>query len=297
MIDTRKSQMFQTQMVASDTPMDSSAVDSQVEILKSESVALAVIRELKLLDDPEFNGGDGSSLIAAITSFFGAGPPSQTQSERRALTRFARAIQIRRVGLSYVIDISFTSLNRAKAAMIANAIAEAYMTGELDARYQATRRASRWLQERIAELRTQASEADAAVQKFKSDNNIVDTGRGLMSEQQLSDVNTQLVTARASTAEAKARLDRIDEIAGGEIPDATVADALRNEVITRLRAQFLDLSAREAEWAVRYGVNHTAVANLRNQMRKSSARFRTSCAALPRPIAAITKSPRRAKVR
>ncbi|MGL4810709.1 MAG: GumC family protein, partial [Beijerinckiaceae bacterium] len=268
MIDTRKNQMFQTQQVPTDAPMDSSAVDSQVEILKSESVALAVIRELKLLEDPEFSGSDGSSLFGTLFSIFGSGAPSQTQAERRALTRFARSIQIKRVGLSYVIDISFTSTDRAKAALIANAIGEAYMTGELDARYQATRRASRWLQERISELRTQASEADSAVQKFKSENNIVDTGRGLMSEQQLSDVNTQLVTSRAATAEAKARLDRIEDIANGDVPDATVADALRNEVITRLRAQFLDLSAREAEWSVRYGANHNAVANLRNQMRE-----------------------------
>ncbi|MGL5733871.1 MAG: Wzz/FepE/Etk N-terminal domain-containing protein, partial [Beijerinckiaceae bacterium] len=91
MIDTRKNQMFQTQQVPTDAPMDSSAVDSQVEILKSESVALAVIRELKLLEDPEFSGSDGSSLVGTLFSIFGSGAPSQTQAERRALTRFARS--------------------------------------------------------------------------------------------------------------------------------------------------------------------------------------------------------------
>jgi succinoglycan biosynthesis transport protein ExoP len=142
------------------------------------------------------------------------------------------------------------------------------MVGELDSKYQATRRASRWLQDRMAELRTQASEADALVQKFKAENNIVDTGRGLMSDQQLTDVNTQLIAARATTAEAKARLDRIDQIAREDVPDASVTDALKSEVITRLRAQYLDLAGRESDWSTKYGNTHLATINLRNQMKE-----------------------------
>lgn len=277
MIDTRKNQLFQSQQVVGDIQVDSSAVDSQVEILKSESVALAVIRELKLTDDSEFNGSGGQGLLRTVLGSlrglvqFGEGKTaaaSEYQIERTAVGIFGGNLNVKRVGLSYAIDISFTSLNAAKAAQIANAIADSYMVGELEAKYQATKRASKWLQDRIAELRTQASAADGAVQQFKTENNIIDTGRGLMSDQQLSDVNAQLVTAKAGTAEAKARLDRITEIAGGDVPDATVADALRNDVITRLRAQYLDLSNREADWSARYGSSHIATINLRNQMRE-----------------------------
>ncbi|WP_342359359.1 AAA family ATPase [Terrarubrum flagellatum] len=272
LIDTRKTQLFQTQQVVGDMAIDSSAVESQAEILKSDSTALAVIRNLKLLEDPEYSGEGSFSLIKTITGLFVGpdAPDSQERKERMAVEQFAKALQVKRVGLTYAIDVSFQSLSGEKSARIANAIADAYLVGELDSRYQATLRASRWLQDRMAELRQQATAAETEVQKFKAANNIIDTGRGTISDQQLTDVNTQLTAARAGTAEAKARFDRIQNIAQEKetIPDATVADALRNDVITRLRAQLLDLTAREADWSSRYGVNHTAAVNLRNQMRE-----------------------------
>lgn len=269
MIDTRKNQALpnNTQVVG-DQAMDASGIESQVEILKSESVALAVIRDLKLVGSPIFSS---SSMLGTVLGFIAGGGgdgDSQFAAERRTAEVFARNLQVKRVGLTYAITVSFTSISPESSAEIANAIADAYMVNELESRYQATKRASRWLQDRIQELRQQASAADSSVQQFRADNNIVDTGRGLMSEQQLGDVNSQLVTARASTAEAKAKLDRIRDVMKGEIPDASVTDALKNDVITRLRAQLLDISAKEADWSARFGIGHAAAVNLRNQMRE-----------------------------
>ncbi|KAA2236914.1 polysaccharide biosynthesis tyrosine autokinase [Salinarimonas soli] len=268
MIDVRKNQVMQNQQVIGDMQMDASGIESQVELIKSESVALAVIRELKLLDDPVFNSG--GSLLRRVLSAFSSdeGVASDSERERLAVTAFVQSLKAKRAGLTYVIDIEFTSPSAERSAEIVNAIADAYMVNELDARYQATKRASRWLQDRIKELREQANVAEQRVQEFRAKNGIVDTGRGLLSEQQLSDVNTQLAMARALTAETKAKLDRITDVARGDVPDATVTDALRNEVITRLRAQYLDISARFSDWSARYGANHTATVNLRNQMQE-----------------------------
>jgi polysaccharide biosynthesis transport protein len=268
LIDTRKNQMFQNQLVVGELQIDASGVESQVEILKSESVALAVIRKLKLTEDEVFMAGARGRLGSLIGQLSGgADAHSEFQKERVAMALFERSLAAKRLGLTYAIEVAFTSISPDKAAEIANAIGDAYMVGELDSKYQATKRASRWLQERISELGEQASAADSAVQKFKAENNIIDTGRGmLMSDQQLSDVNTQLIAARAATAEAKARLDRIQQVASGDVPDASMVDALRSEVITRLRSQFLDLSTREADWSSRYGRNHLAAVNIRNQM-------------------------------
>ena len=49
---------------------------------------------------------------------------------------------------------------------------------------------------------------------------------------------------------------------------ATVTDTLKNEVVSKLRSQYLDMAARESDWSLRYGPNHLAVINLRNQMRE-----------------------------
>ena len=271
LIDSGKSQILAKKEIVSDhTIPDPGLVDSQVEILKSDSVALSVVRNLKLTKDPEFTQPSGlSAILAPVMAFLSPSdgrPATEADLENNVVDNITSHMKAKRVGVTYVIEVSFSCRDAEKAARIANEIADAYTIGELEAKYQATRRASKWLQDRIKELREQTSAADRAVQLFKSANNIVDTSRGLMSEQQLSDVNGQLIIARASTAEAKARLDRITEVSQGDLVEGSVADALKSEVITRLRAQYLDLAAKESDLSSKYGKDHGAVVNLRNQM-------------------------------
>lgn len=269
-IDSRKVQLFQQQSVLGDIAVDAATVETQVEILKSESISLSVIRDLHLTEDPEFTSGGGGligAIFGLVTSLFSSAiAPSEFESTRKALSYLERNRTTKRLGQTYVMEIGFTSLEPSKAARIANAIADAYIVDQLEAKYQATRRASVWLQDRIKELRTQASAAQKAVVDFKTANNIVDTGGRLINEQQLAEVNSQLILAHAATAEAKARLDRMNDIVKQEIPDASVADALKNETIVKLRGQYVDMASKESIWSAKYGSDHLAAVNLRRQM-------------------------------
>lgn len=281
-LDSHKTRSLQQQSpMGSDVPVDSSMVDSQVELLKSESVALSVIRELHLADDPEFTGPPGGLLdiiIRTVGSLFPAGDDTPTANGRlrTTLSRFGDNLTVKRLLQSYVIEVSYQSRSPDRAAKIANAVAEAYIVDSLEAKYQSSRRAAGWLQDRLKELRAQASNAERAVADYKAKNNIIDSGGRLLTEQQLAEVNSALTIARTQRAEAEARFERITQILRSDNADtsalfnnlATVADTLRNEVITRLRQQYLDLSGREADWSSRYGQNHLAVVNLRNQMRE-----------------------------
>lgn len=279
-IDSRKTQLLQQQSspMGVDTPLDSPTVDSQVEILTSEKVALSVIKDLDLIHNPEFTepGLIGRVLNPLLGLFSGEHIPSEQAKTRAALATLLGNIKVKRRGLSYVIDVSYKSRDPDLSARIANAFAEAYFVDALESKYQASRRAATWLQDRMKELRAQASAADRAVVDYKAKNNIVDTGGRLLNEQQLAETNSALTIARAQTAEAQARYDRLSSILktdDGESNNffndlATVTDSLRNDVITRLRQQYLDLAARESDWSKRYGAQHLAVVNLRNQMRE-----------------------------
>lgn len=272
-IDKRKLQLFQKESIVSDAEIDTPAVQTEVEVLKSDNISLAVIRKLHLDEDPEFISAKGpvGRLIAVFKNLTGfslaAKQPSETDRENSALGKFNSLRTVNRLGLTYVIDIGFTSHDPDKAAQIVNALADAYIDDQLNAKYEAARRASVWLQERINELRTQATAAQHAVLDFKEKHNIVDTGGGrLINEQELVEVNSQLILARAATDEAKARLDRINTVMKQDIADASVADALKSEVIIKLRGQYLELAQREAMWSRMYGANHLAAINLRSQM-------------------------------
>lgn len=263
-IDTRKVQLFQQQSVLGDIPVDAGTVQTQVEIAKSDNISLAVIKEHQLIDDPEFTG---PSLFGTVFGLFASdSAASDFEKTQRVLVRFQRARSVKRVGLTYVVEITFQSLSSDKAAALANAIAKTYIVDQLEAKDDAARRAGVWLQERLKKLRTQASEAEQAVIDYKEKNKIIDTGGRLISEQQLAEVNSQLILAKAATAEAKARLDRMSDIVKQQIPNAGVADALKNDTIIKLRGQYVDIAAREATWSEKYGKDHLAPANLRNQM-------------------------------
>lgn len=280
-IDSRKISLMQQQSsAASDAPIESAMIDSQVEIIKSDTIALSVIKDLRLIDQPEFTGDNGG-LIGNVVGFVfslmsSATPPSEYKQVRKALGRLEKNLSVKRVGLSYVIEISYRSVSAERAAQISNAVAEAYIVDSLEAKYNASRRAAVWLQDRMKELRVQASAAERAVADYKAKNNIVDAGGRLLSEQQLAELNSALTSARAQRAEAQARLERITAILKADDEDrnvilndlATVADTMQNPVIVKLRQTYLDYAAKESDWSNRYGSNHLAVVNLRNQMRE-----------------------------
>jgi succinoglycan biosynthesis transport protein ExoP len=279
-VDSRKSQQLQQQSpLGVEVPLDSATVDSQVEILKSENVALAVIKELRLANDEEFTGPPGGPLGRAVAFLTELLLPIARKSEyeltRKALERFQDRLDVRRRGLSYVIEVSFDSVNPQRAAQVVNAVASSYISDSLQAKFQASRLATSWLQDRMTELRAQASVAERAVADFKARNNIVETGGRLLNEQQLAELNSSLTMARTQREEAEAKAARVNKILARDDKDiladdqATVADSLRNDVITQLRQQYFDLASRQAEWSGRYGPDHLAVERLRNLMREN----------------------------
>jgi succinoglycan biosynthesis transport protein ExoP len=270
LIDTRKVPAFQQQQSFSDQTIDNVAVATQVEVLTSENVSLAVIRDLKLTEDPEFIGPSAGligTFFNLISSTFDSGTvQSESKLLRRALAAFEARRKVIRLPQTYAMEISFWSFDPGKAAQIANTISDAYIVDQLEAKDQSTRRASAWLQDRITTLRAEASAASQAVVDFKEKNNIIESGGKLMNEQQMSEVNSQLLLARAATAEAKARLERITQVISKDIPDASVADALNNQVVIKLRGQYLELVGRESIWSKKYGPDHLATISIRNQM-------------------------------
>jgi polysaccharide biosynthesis transport protein len=268
-IDPRQSQSMAKQEITMNGPPDPGIIESQVEILKSDSVALRAVRRLKASKGGGGEEDEGPGLIDFILNHLPFGlapaPPTEAEIEHAAAETLQLHQKVKRLGLTYVLEVSYWARSTEAAAAGAQAIADAYIDGEMDAKFLATQKASAWMQERIKELRDQASVAERRLLEYKAQNNIVDTGHGLMDEQQLADLNGQLGLARAATAEAKARLERIEEVSKGDYVNGSVTDALRSDIITRLRAQYLDYETKMAEFAAKYGPNHGAVQNLRAQ--------------------------------
>ena len=278
-IDTKSLRWTQSELSTENRSVEDASVESEIETTKSERVAINVIRRLRLTEDPEFVGGGGRGLRQRLVSLVIPSPqtepePTNDELARRALDNFKNNLRVTRLGKSYIEQIAFTSLDRQKAATIANAVADAYIEDQLQAKFDATRHASEWLEQRIGELRQQATDAYKAVQDYKAENSIIIGIDGkLASDVELDQLGIALAKARADTSQARAKVDRISRVLEQRsekekfnIPDPVVTDALSNPVITRLRQQFLDDQNKESEWSNRYGPDHQAAKNLRAEM-------------------------------
>jgi polysaccharide biosynthesis transport protein len=280
-IDTKRIRFTQSELDTENRNIEDASVESEIETTRSERVAISVANQLHLIEDPEFVGvGQGlRNRIFSLLGLSSAPAPERSNEElmRQVLGTLRDNLRVTRLGRSYIEQIAYTSLDRQKAAKIANAFADAYIDDQLQAKFEATHRASIWLEQRIGELRKQASDAYKEVQDFKSQNSIIISADGkLASEIELDQLGVALARARADTSQARAKLDRIQRVLeqrptdpnkeSFNIPDPIVTDALSNPVITRLRQQFLDDQNRESEWSTRYGSDHQAARNLRAEM-------------------------------
>ena len=281
-IDTRRFQLFQQQQSGSfgEQMIDSAAaVESQLEVLKSENIALKVIQDLHLADDADFGRAATIPIISNLVD--SSNQKSEFTRTRNALKIFQNSLKVKRLGMAFVIEISFDSPNAEKSAQIANAIAEAYIADQLATKYKGTRYGSHWLEGRIKELRDQVEVAQRAIIEYKAKNNIVEAGQGrLTNDQQVGELTTQLIGARTKADEAWSRLARITEILNTDSRDAGIINAggefiNNNAFITRLRTQYLEAASREAEWSKKYGRDHQAAANLRNNMSAIITAIRT----------------------
>jgi polysaccharide biosynthesis transport protein len=243
-------------------------VDSQVRVLTSDDVLRRVVDGEGLARDPEFTRGPSPlrALLARIAATLGRRQAlAKPDPSLAALNAFRRRVLVKRAERTYVVDISVTSEEPAKAARLANAVAQAYLTEQTEVRADAARQVSRSLTGRLNELKQSVETAEDRVQAFKAAHNIVGANGQLVNEQQLADLNNQLAAARARSAAAKARLDQIETVQRSKTEVGAFPEAVQSQTIAALRSQYAEVMRREAEQTISLGDRHPAVIEIQAQ--------------------------------
>lgn len=254
-------------------------LSSAVEILKSGELALRVTDAENLgenetvLNPPQSLMSMVKSAVKSVTGMFGSRPEISEAAARNgkretAAAYIQQALTVERVSRSSVVALSYKSTDPQLAATITRAYAKAYLTDQLNANFDATERASVWLQERLTDLRQRAQAASLDAEKFKAENGLTSTRGELMSEQQLSDLNSQLIVAQADSASASARYNQyksiIDQGAENAVNNATISsNQTDNSVIQDLRTRYLAVSKREQVIVQNFSADHPQAIALR----------------------------------
>ncbi len=256
---------------------------TEAEVMSSNVIVRKAIEKLGLAEDPEFN--TKLRKPKALESILGAVNPlawiarATAEGEREAVSSAAREeIALARITQvfkrnfkvltqrrAFVVNLSFISEDREKAAKIANTLAELYVTDRLEAGFEDARRVTGWLGDRLEVLRRDVSVAETASEQYRAANNLRRRNErsgeraGTMTDQQLSELSSRLVVARTELAQKQARLDQIRSLIRSQGNVETAVDVLQSQLIQRLREQETVLLREMSEASRTYGERHPKI--------------------------------------
>lgn len=289
MIDPRESQVLDIQAVLSGMPADQETIESEIEVLMSRRLAERVIQKLALYRSPEFNARlrpvSGTRKILRSLNPKSLVPDSMLEwmnlastgpglTEEQILGKERIGIidahldklDVKRVGRSRVIAISVTLANPALAASVANGVADLYIVEQLEAKFDATRRATEWLNDRLAGLRDAVQKSEQAVELYRRTSGLVE-GKGVtFASQQATELNSQLILSRSKRAEAQARLQQVERLISASSSVDSVAEVLASRLIQQLRGQEADIQRKAAELSQEFGEKHPKMINIRAEV-------------------------------
>ncbi len=280
---------------------DQSAIESQVEVLRSRAVADRVINELNLIKHAaKFGMDDSPGLIARASALVGLPrEPSPGTLLQRARDAYAERLRVYPVGQSRVIAVEFESADPALSAEVANATALGYVRIQREYKRGQAATATDWLAREIDQLRDRVAAAETKVARFRTGSDLfgVDQQNTDLTTQQLNDLNGELARARAARteAEARARLIRTLLDDGGsleafqEVLGSGLIQRLQERQIT-LRSQIADLSTTFLPSHPRLIALKTQLGDLNQQIRQEARKILKSLSTAARIAAAREKS-------
>ena len=281
MVDPRREQVVDMRQVLADAPTDSAAVDTEVEVLKSRTLAQTVAQTLRLDTDPEFNPALKPKGWPGWNRAPGGLQTSPARVQETVLERIGRRLTIARIGMTYVIAVSVRAATPDKAAMIANAFTTAYLQQQLDAKSAAARHASDWLSARLGGLRAQVATAEHAVERYKTAHGLMtltDSQGATITEQEISNLDGQLASARGERAEAQARLATAQAQMGRGGQGDDLGEVLNSPIVQELRKQRDEAAKAIAELEGRYGPRHPELMKAMRQRAELDAQIQQEIA-------------------
>lgn len=298
LIEPRESNVVDLEAVLSGLGSDTETIQSEIEVIRSRQLISKLVDKLRLERNPEFNATlrpkgvldeyvvpylDPRQYIpeewlSAVLGDMEEEIISEQDLRARERAEIVDAVQgeldISIKGRSRVIVISFRSEAPKIAALATNTLADLYIDDQLEAKFEATQRATSWLNERVSGLREKVQASERAVEAYRKKSGLLAGQSGTLTSQQVSELNTQLILAQTARAEAEARLKQVMDLIASTGGGETAAEVLDSLLITRLREQEAEVERRAAELTEEYGDRHPKMINVRAEAQDIQKKIR-----------------------
>jgi capsular exopolysaccharide synthesis family protein len=249
---------------------------TQYRLLQSRSVAAKTIETLSLWNNEELNPVEEegfsprravSGSIAWVQTLFASDDASaedveaagseETTEQARAIDSFLERLKITPVRNSRLADVSYRSKDAVLAAKVANAVAKSYIDMMLDFRFRATKEASVWLEEQLAEQRKHVEGAEARLQQYREQNDALSLeDRQNIVVQKLSDLNAAVTKAKTERLQKEAMYRQLVEVQNDPTQLDTFPAILSNDFIQRQKGELAALQRKQVQLGEKFGARH-----------------------------------------
>ncbi len=259
-LDRSREKVINVDAITPTVDPDSAAVDTEVQILRSPELIGRVVDKLHLERDPNFNKAleDQPAPPAGQPDLIG---------RQRAIGTILGNLLVKRDGLSYAISVTFEGDEAVQTAKVTNAIIEEYVAGQTGVKTEATARARTFLEQRLQQLRVQVLAAERAVANYRASHNLFAlSSASTVTQEEMSNLSTQLAQAQAENAAAQARLSTARaQLARGRSGEE-LGESLDSPVVSALRSQRAQAAREVAALEKRYGALHPELVRARGEL-------------------------------
>ncbi len=233
--------------------------ETQYKIIESRDVAMRVVREFRLNEDPAFLGVPKERRHTF-----------KPASVEEAAVILQGMLTVDPVKDSRLVRIHVDNRDPKRAQLYTNAVAIAYRDKNLESMLQSTVDAVDWLSNQLDEAHKQLSESENNIRDYKKKNGILSISleeRQNILTSQMTAAATQLTEAQGKRIEVEARKAAIAEVVRASDPMATPIDAINsNELIQQLKQRHGELSQELSELKERYGDNFPRIVELKAKL-------------------------------
>src|SRR6266446_1510985 len=248
---------------------DNDYVETQVLNLLSESLAIATIRELHLDQKPEFIATRHLPLLGWLKSRRRDDTSSQnpdelqlTPQESRALEFFKRQLEVRRLGNSRIVGVSFASRDPHLAARVTNTLVLNFVNHYYRSRHEAIMQSYQWIEHQLDDIRQKMDESNQALVRFQRSSGITDLDEQQNTfTQRVAELNRQLTQAEMDRVQYQSFLSKASLGEEDSLPQ--VED---NQVILALKQKLAQAQADLSQGLAVYGPNHIKAKQLQSQV-------------------------------
>jgi succinoglycan biosynthesis transport protein ExoP len=256
-------------------------LETQVQILGSDALAVSVIRALRLDKNPEFVSSSDAkrNAPAKVSPVASVAVPSElalvqeqldlatlTPAESTALDRFRSNLSVSSIRNTRLVELSYSSHDPKLAQLIANTLVTKFIDQNYRHHYTSTMQASEWLSSQLTDLRRKVEESGQAVSDYQKKYGLVEVDdRDVPMSQLMTEVNHQLSEAQASRIEQEAYIRMIDQGHSDAVP------ALRDDRLYQdLSVRYSDLRTQLVQVKATYGDANSNVKRLVDQVNEVS---------------------------